>query len=452
VRGFQDVARIKVWPVCPEYADLSPRKPLEFSGGDEMGFSRRGDFGDAFGWRVRNVIGWTASALILVSACYGAASVVAAVPVSEPSPLEPKPAIPSIIDAFSTYEVVGIDAGHGDKDLDDFILALIRNPSFPGKVNDIAVECGNTLYQPMLDRYIAGEQISFTEVDKVWRNTTQPMCGLSAFYEQLFPLVRAINQAVPPAERIRVLATDPPIDWSLIHNQKDFSAFTDRDGSIASVMEKEVLSKHRKALMLFGIFHLLHRSGPGNGDAVTLYEKKYPRSTFVISDLGYFGADPNDRATIPLANWPYPSLIYTHGTSLGALSLDSFLPAPVSTDDQCNVVNPFEEQPGSGVAELIDAFLYLGPQNLRLKEATPADVALDTAYTSELLRRNAIVGLPGPQSVGDFNLQIIASAANPILTIEKLPDAKAFYPMIRQLCLERKKKTSAKSGDLSGHP
>jgi hypothetical protein len=360
------------------------------------------------------------------------------------SRLDPKPALPSVLAAFSAYEVVGIDAAHGDKDIDDFILALIRDPSFPYRVNDIAVECGNSLYQPLLDRYIAGEQVPFTEVERVWRNTTQPMCGQSAFFEQLFPLVRAINQTLPAEHRLRVLAADPPVDWNRIHDQKDFSPFTDRDGSIASIMEKEVLSKHRKALMLFGIFHLLHASGPGNGDAVTIYEKKYPGSTFVISDLGYFGTDPKDAARVSFANWPNPSLIRTRGTSLGSLKLDAFLPTPISTDDKCNVIDPFKARPTLVAADLIDAFLYLGPQNLRLREAIPADIALDTAYMSELLRRNAIIGLPGPRSLAEFNQQIVASATNPLLTLERLPDAREFYPMIRQLCLERTKKLNAK--------
>ena len=42
------------------------------------------------------------------------------------------------------------------------------------------------------------------------------------------------------------------------------------------MMEKEVLSKHRKALMLFGIFHLFHGAGVGPGNAVAIYEKDYP--------------------------------------------------------------------------------------------------------------------------------------------------------------------------------
>ena len=85
-------------------------------------------------------------------------------PGSEPTP---EAAVPAILAAFDKYEVVGIPEGHGMKDIDDFILSLIRDPAFSEKVNDIAVECGNSLYQPILDRYIAGDDVPFTEVRKV---------------------------------------------------------------------------------------------------------------------------------------------------------------------------------------------------------------------------------------------------------------------------------------------
>ena len=143
-------------------------------------------------------------------------------PGSEPTP---EPAVPAILAAFDKYEVVGMPEAHGMKDVDDFILSLIRNPAFSEKVNDIEVECGNSLYQPILDRYIAGEDVPFTEVRKVWRNTTQPMCGTSGFFEQFFPLVRAINQKLPPGKRLRVLAGDPPIDWDQVKTFQDFRNF-----------------------------------------------------------------------------------------------------------------------------------------------------------------------------------------------------------------------------------
>src|SRR5260370_27339500 len=94
----------------------------------------------------------------------------------------PMPALSAILAAFDKYEVVGMPAAHGLKDLDDFILLVLRDRVFPEKVNDIVVECGNLRYQSVLDRYIAGESVPFGEVQKVWRNTTETMCGTSGFY------------------------------------------------------------------------------------------------------------------------------------------------------------------------------------------------------------------------------------------------------------------------------
>src|SRR5215475_4090892 len=136
----------------------------------------------------------------------------------------PQPAIPAILAAFDKYEIVGMSEAHRMKDVDDFILTLIRTPAFSQKVNDIVVECGNSLYQPILDRYIAGENVPFADVEKVWRNTTQPMCDASEFFQVFYPLVRAINQKLPHEKRLRVLAGDPPIEWDQVKSVKDFDA------------------------------------------------------------------------------------------------------------------------------------------------------------------------------------------------------------------------------------
>jgi len=350
----------------------------------------------------------------------------------------PEPALPAILKIFETYEVVGIQAAHAQKDVDDFILSLIRDPRFPETVNDIVVECGNVRYQPILDRYIAGEDVAFTEVQHVWRDTTQAMCGESGFFEQLYPLVRAINQHLPAARRLRVVAADPPIDWAKVQTAKDITPFFDRDGSIASVMESEVLSKHRKALMLFGIFHLLHRSGPGPGDAVTIYEHRYPGKTFVISTLGYYSTNGESLTDFHAGLGAWPSLLRTKNSRLGSLSLGAFLPTPVTTDSDCNVVDAVTGKSSKTVAGLLDAFLYLGPQDLQLSEAIPADIALDHAYRSEWLRRLKVSGLPGPSTNEAVDAEVIAGAADPILVTPRNPDAKELYPMIKQACLLRK--------------
>ncbi|MBZ5537680.1 MAG: hypothetical protein LAO31_17120 [Acidobacteriia bacterium] len=330
-------------------------------------------------------------------------------PAPNPKGSNPKPgdAERTLLAAFDNYEVVGMSAAHGNKDLDDFILHLIRNPAFPSKVNVVAVECGNSLYQPALDRYIAGADVPSSEIRQVWRNTTQPMCGLSGFYEAFFPLVRRINQTLPSEKKLRVLACDPPIDWSKIKSPGDYGRgqYLMRDVSIASVMEKEVLSKRRKALMLFGTAHLFH---VGN-TAVGLYEKDYPGVTLVIADHTGFGnwtplAQYNGEFEARMATWPVPSLVQMKGTWLADLldlthtTGNVFFGVADSGKLPAGPVPPkgtFSEIPVEAEAKfskMVDAYLYLGPRDLLLNEPTPAEIVMDKDYMTELRRRAAIMG------------------------------------------------------------
>jgi hypothetical protein len=342
----------------------------------------------------------------------------------------PEPAIPAILAAFDKYEVVAMPEAHGLKDLDDFILTLIRTPAFAAKVNDIEVECGNSLYQPVLDRYIAGEDVPFRDVRKVWRNTTQDMCGTSVFFEVFFPVVRAVNQKVPQDKRIRVLAGDPPIDWDEVKSLKDTVKLPKRDVTAASVLEKEVLSKHRKALMLFGTYHLLH----GIRDAaVGIVEVDYPGVVFVISDLGIFGSNFQTLSTSPFASWPLPSLARTKGTWLGSMDLGRFLIEPISFQG-CEFRREFPKEYQRPVAELVDAFIYLGPPDLSLNEQWPIGIAIDDNYRKELTRRDLLMGMPeGSHWSHGFEQEAAGGSENPFPVFPQ-PDLKA----MKKACLEGK--------------
>jgi hypothetical protein len=188
-----------------------------------------------------------------------------------------------------------------------------------------------------------------------------------------------------------VLAGDSPVDWDQIKGMDDVIRLVHRDASIASVMEKEVLSKRRKALMLFGTFHLMHGVG---GSAVSIYEKDYPNLTFVISDLGAFDTDLPTLSSSALAAWPMPSLARAKGTWLGTLDLGHFIPPPTRIDQDCKVHHEFPKVLQKPMEDLVDAFLYLGPQNLRLREKLPADIALDVNYRIELQKGGAMLEFP----------------------------------------------------------
>jgi hypothetical protein len=85
--------------------------------------------------------------------------------------------------------------------------------------------------------------------------------------------------------------------------------------------------------------------------------------------------------------------------------------------------------------------VLVGPQDFRLNEPMPADIALDADYMTELRRREALIGSPGKSSKSqkEFSDEIVQEAQNPILEgAPKLPDAKD----IEQSCLADKKRGS----------
>jgi hypothetical protein len=214
-------------------------------------------------------------------------------------------------------------------------------------------------------------------VRQAWRNDLLAEGAYSTFYEQVYPLVRRINQRLPHAKRLRILAPEPPIDWNTVTGPADFFAiYDDRDQHIASVLDNEVLSKRRKALILMGTGHLRHGKG-----AAAIYEQTYPNATFVITAHLGFAKDNNDLER-RMASWPVPSLATFHGSWLGELDSSYFsLPGDPPLD------------PGKGYPG-IDGYLYLGPRDFLMHQPLSAQAILDNDLTAELDRRATLVQVP----------------------------------------------------------
>ncbi len=179
-------------------------------------------------------------------------------------------------------------------------------------------------------------------------------------------------------------------------------------------------------------------------NAVSIYEKKYPDLTFVISDLGYFDTDVPALSGSRFTTWPVPSLARAKGTWLGALDLSHFLPPGIMIDKDCKAHTDFPKFLQGQSEHLIDAFLYLGPQDLRLVEQRPADIALDVDYRMEVWRRESLPGSPWPTPPGTLkedDHQIIAGAEHPIFVIPKLPPPKMIKDL-EQSCLDSKSHSS----------
>ncbi|GAB3469248.1 hypothetical protein [Actinophytocola sediminis] len=304
-------------------------------------------------------------------------------PVAEQPP-PPTDGRQALLSAFDDHRIVGLMSPV----VGDFVVDLIGSRRFPDTVDDIVIECGNALHQPILDRYVRGEDVPLAEVAKVWRDTTQISCGYSSFYERLIPFVRRVNDRLPAADRLRVLAADPPVDWSTVHRPADIEPFLDREPHIADVVKTEVLAKNRTALLLFGLRHLTrgeHRS------AVWLYEQDYPGVTYVVAYHRRFEKD-NDRLEARLASWKVPALLPIRETWLGELTPDHF------------PLDGHEAPPGALGYPGVDGYLYLGRRDVLLREPISFRTAVDQDYLAELNRRADVLGEPQDSPMRPANI------------------------------------------------
>jgi len=278
---------------------------------------------------------------------------VADVPVSQQAPGEPKPAdaIEEIVKAFDRVPIVGLGEYHGLQEEADLIARLIRHPEFSTKVNDILVEFGNALYQDVIDRYVAGNDVPMTELQQVWRNTTQLLAWDAPIYQQFFANVRTVNQSLPAARRLRVLLGDPPVDWSKAQTRDDILSIGKQRGRefYTRIIEQEVLPKNRKVLLIYGGAHLFR------GIA------KDPKLELKLAHL-MFVIHPGGSADQRFVSWPKSSLAYVRGTWLGQLE-------------------------GKKLEDLIDAYLYLGPQDSWTRSIPAQETYKDEVYVNEIKRR-----------------------------------------------------------------
>jgi outer membrane protein OmpA-like peptidoglycan-associated protein len=228
----------------------------------------------------------------------------------------PKPAADYLVAAFEKYPLIGLSEWHGAPETMNFIRSLIRHPSFAVKVTDIVVEYGNARYQALMDGYTNGENVSREELKQLWENTTQ-ISGVwsSPIYEEFFADVRAFNQTLPAAKRIRVLLGDPPIDWERVTGPADEDMNDWRDAHFAWVVEKQVIQKGRKALLFIGGAHLSRKVMFPNS-LIHILDSKFPGKTLVASVIQVPRLKPHLGAA--LRSWPVPSVAEIRDTALGA--------------------------------------------------------------------------------------------------------------------------------------
>jgi len=115
---------------------------------------------------------------------------------STPQPTSHETVSQSLLAVFGTHPLVALGERHDSKQDRELEMNLLRHPGFADKVQNIVLECGNSMYQGTLDRYVDGEDIPPEQIQQVWRYTTQSPVGGTDFSacESIIREVRSINR------------------------------------------------------------------------------------------------------------------------------------------------------------------------------------------------------------------------------------------------------------------
>jgi hypothetical protein len=222
---------------------------------------------------------------------------------------------------------------------------------------------------------------------------------VSPVYGRLYRAVREANLEHPGQHGIRLLMGSPPGDWNKIKTSADLAPFeAERERWYAQVVEKEVLAKHRRALLIMGAWHFLRGRDQVLQDELAVQEHRTPPAA-VKSRLGpgfleqqflAAGADPylvvfgtnvvNNRGGIDkrFDAWHAPVIVPLSGNWVGALPAQ-----PVITGGHAPAI-PLT------LADQADAILYVAPCSV-LQTVYLSHAELDnTPYGQEMIRRNII--------------------------------------------------------------
>lgn len=319
-------------------------------------------------------------------------------------------AIGALARQFDRHPLILIGELHRSREIHAFLQRLLATPEFICRADAIVVEFGNSRFQPLVDAYVAGADVPEDELRHAWQDTAVPLTWNAPMYRRVFERVREIHRAKFCAHPLRLVLADPPLDWSAIHSVADYAPWDDRDGSYARVVEREVLAKGQRALLIAGLLHALRTvpediaGGPEEHTLAQRLAEAHPGALYSVATV------PFAEAAVALGLPPAPSFSPLAGSPFAAQSLQyaDFMPSVVGTSDGAR--RRFSFQPDKHWPRLdaaVDGLLWLGGNHA---DYPPATVYRDRAYQDELRRRAGILKAYSGQDFGPVLEALIAEA------------------------------------------
>jgi len=288
------------------------------------------------------------------------------------------PAVLQLAAQFDRHPVIQVGELHRSQETHAFLQTLLHDPAFICRADDVVVEFGNSRLQAIADRYAMGGETSEAELLSMWRETAVPLTWNSPLYRQIYAAVRDINVSHLCKHPVRLVLADPPLDWSKVKTVEDFRHHSDRDGSMANVIECEVLEKKHRALLITGAYHAWKKvpkefqGGPDDLVARQRIERDHPGAVFGVM------AVPLPSAAVALHLAPPPSFAIVKGSALEKADF-------AMLNERWKGVSKVPPELLDG--ETIDGLLWLGGNHSLYPSPT---IYLDPEYQKEL-RRHAVI-------------------------------------------------------------
>jgi hypothetical protein len=314
----------------------------------------------------------------------------------EAAELKPQNALKFILDVLRRFPLVAIGDRHGLQEIHDFLMSLLFHPELPQQLTDIVVEFGNARHQELADRFaLECRPVADTELQQIWRPTVGGGVLWDApAYGQFFRMVRAANWQREPGRRLRVLLGDPPSDPSKVRGPADkdyvLGLMRQRDAHYAGIVEREVMAKGRRALLLAGSGHLLRgvQDNFKQPNAATLLHKRHAGKLFVVDPLilppGIHPDGLLHRVQASTTSWLRPSCALLEGTWLGALTESS---RPWINSMAYRTIDAAAARYGAQG----DAVLYLGSGELLTASRADPAIYRTGDYAAELKRLSQVL-------------------------------------------------------------
>jgi hypothetical protein len=316
-------------------------------------------------------------------------------PAGEDGPADP---IDYIRRSLQAYPIVCLaEGGHQAKEPHEFLRRVLSDESILRTVDVVIVEFAATRHQAVLDAYIRGEDVPFSELSRVWRDTGQsPRAPWdSPLYHELLKTIRKGNLALSSDERVRVVAGDPPIDWDKISTREDYGkSRIPRDPFVASLAMEQAIEMGKRVLIIFGGAHLPRVAvGPEDDlrNSLTYHIlQEYPDAAKVISFLNPENLGVDDRIDELVRNKIYVTT--NHWT--GAINAELVFPEIYSLVTDAETGHQSWQQiplySGYLVRDLFDALIYIGPSSDWSYVQGSFDQERDAEYLKELNRRSLL--------------------------------------------------------------